>query len=179
VRQLARAKRVAASSPGAGQTAAKALIDHFPPELARRGVVAGYWPLGSEIDSRPLLLAMAEAGATIALPHIGSRDAPPVFRRWIAGDRLVADAYGIMAPGLEAEALVPVVVLTPLLAFDRRGGRLGQGGGHYDKLLAALKPSGVLAIGLAFASQEMVTVPMGPLDQALDWIVTEREAIRV
>lgn len=176
---MARAKRMAAGGAEAGQIAAKALIEHFPLELARRGIVAGYWPLGSEIDSRPLLLALADAGATIALPHIASRDVLPVFRRWTAGDRLVADAYGIMAPAPEAEALSPAMVLAPLLAFDRRGGRLGQGGGHYDKLLAALKPAGVLAIGLAFASQEIVATPVGPYDQTLDWIVTDKEAIQV
>lgn len=166
---------MAAADPAAG----RALIDHFPLALARRGVVAGYWPLGSEIDSRPLLMALAQAGTIIALPHLASRDALPVFRRWSERDRLVADAYGIMAPAPEAEALTPSVVLTPLLAFDRRGGRLGQGGGHYDRLLGALKPTGVLAIGLAFASQEIVAAPMGPHDQTLDWIITEREAIRV
>jgi 5-formyltetrahydrofolate cyclo-ligase len=172
---LARAKRLAVADPAAG----RALAAQFPLDLARRGVVAGYWPLGSEIDSRPLLMALAEAGAPIALPYLASRDAHASFRRWRVGDRLIADAYGIMTPGPEAEELAPAVVLTPLLAFDRRGGRLGQGGGHYDRLLAGLKPGGVVAVGLAFAAQEIVAVPMGPHDQALDWIVTEREAIRV
>ncbi|MBY0448462.1 MAG: 5-formyltetrahydrofolate cyclo-ligase, partial [Hyphomonadaceae bacterium] len=63
-------------------------------------------------------------------------------------------------------------------AFDRSGGRLGQGGGHYDRVLAQLKPSGALAIGLAFAAQELPAIPREAHDQALDWVVTEREAIR-
>jgi 5-formyltetrahydrofolate cyclo-ligase len=173
-RRLARAKRVASVDP----VAARALIAHFPMDLATAGVIAGYWPLGSEIDSRPLLAALAAAGASIALPHIAQRTGPTLFRRWQAGDRLVADAFGIMAPDA-GEAVEPAVILTPLLAFDRQGGRLGQGGGHYDRVLAALKPKGAIAVGLAYAVQELAAIPAEPHDQRLDWIVTEKEAIRV
>jgi 5-formyltetrahydrofolate cyclo-ligase len=173
-RRTARARRVAAVNPAAAQS----LVRQFPMALAR-GVVAGYWPLGSEIDPRPLLQALAAAGAEIALPHIASRTSPTVFRRWKEGDTLVADAFGIMAPSLDAEAATPGTLLTPLLAFDRQGGRLGQGGGHYDRVLAALRPNGVVAIGLAYAAQEMAEVPAGAHDQRLDWIITEREAIQV
>ncbi len=116
----------------------------------------------------------------IALPRIDTRDALPVFRAWQAEDALAPDAFGILAPPKTALPVLPHVVLTPLLAFDRAGRRLGQGGGHYDRTLAALKAEGeVIVVGLAYASQEMAEVPAGALDQLLDWIVTEREAIRV
>jgi 5-formyltetrahydrofolate cyclo-ligase len=173
-RRAARGTRLAAADPAAAQ----GLVRQFPMALAR-GVVAGYWPLGSEIDCRPLLAALAAAGVEIALPHIADRAGPTLFRRWHSGDSLVADAFGIMAPAPAAETLEPDVVLTPLLAFDRRGGRLGQGGGHYDRVLAALRPKGALAVGLAYAAQEIPAVPAGTHDQRLDWIVTEREAIRI
>jgi 5-formyltetrahydrofolate cyclo-ligase len=122
---------------------------------------------------------LAEQGVVIALPRIDTRDALPVFRAWLAEDALAPDAFGILAPPKTALPVVPHIILTPLLAFDRAGRRLGQGGGHYDRTLAALKPEGVIAVGLAYACQEMVEVPAGALDQLLDWIVTDREAIRV
>lgn len=172
LRRAARAVRVAAADPEAGQ----GLVRHFPMALAR-GVIAGYWPLGSEIDCRPLLVTLAAAGAAIALPHISERAGPTAFRRWRQGDALIADAFGILAPHHAAEAVEPGVILTPLLAFDRQGRRLGQGGGHYDRVLAALRPKGVIAVGLAYAAQEIPAVPSGALDQRLDWIITEREAI--
>jgi 5-formyltetrahydrofolate cyclo-ligase len=172
-RQSARARRLAGADP----QAAHLLVRTFPPSLAGLGVVAGYWPLGSEIDPRPLMLALGEAGAPLALPRVDERDGPFTFRRWQDGDPLSPDAFGILSPLPESEVVKPAVVLTPLLAFDRAGRRLGQGGGHYDRVLAALKPQGVLAVGLAYAIQE-ADVPAGPLDQKLDWIVTEREAIR-
>lgn len=173
-RRAARVRRQAGADP----RAANLLLRTFPPSLAGLGVVAGYWPLGSEIDPRPLLLALGEAGAPLALPRVDERDGPFTFRRWADGDPLSPDAFGILSPPLAAEAVQPAVVLTPLLAFDRAGARLGQGGGHYDGVLARLKPKGVLAVGLAYAIQEEGEIPTGPLDQRLDWIVTEREAIR-
>ncbi len=174
-RQAARARRQAGADP----QSARLLVRTFPPELAGLGVVAGYWPLGSEIDPRPLMLALAEAGAPLALPRVDERDGPFTFRRWRDGDSLSPDAFGILSPPLAAEAVTPAVILTPLLAFDRQGHRLGQGGGHYDRVLAVLKPKGVLVVGLAHAIQEEGDVPAGPLDMTLDWIITEREAIKV
>jgi 5-formyltetrahydrofolate cyclo-ligase len=172
-RRRARSLRAVAADPAAGL----ALAGHFPPALQDAAIVAGYWPLGSEIDPRPLMAALAARGAALALPWIATRDAHPVFRRWRAGDAMKPDAFGMLAP-TDEEEVIPVVILAPLLAFDRRGGRLGQGGGHYDRILQELKPQGVTAVGLAFAAQEIASVPAGPHDQKLDWIVTEREAIK-
>jgi 5-formyltetrahydrofolate cyclo-ligase len=172
-RRRARVVRAVAANADAGAR----LVAHFPAGLKAAGVVAGYWPLGSEIDPRPLMTALAAGGAALALPWIEARGAPAIFRRWREGAPLAPDAFGMLAPGAGAEPVTPDLILAPVLAFDRRGGRLGQGGGHYDRILAALKPRGVVAVGLAFAAQEIDTAPMGPLDQRLDWIVTEDEAI--
>ncbi|MBL8906323.1 MAG: 5-formyltetrahydrofolate cyclo-ligase, partial [Rhizobiales bacterium] len=73
----------------------------------------------------------------------------------------------------------PDVLLVPMLAFDRRGYRLGYGGGYYDRTLAALrvlKP--ITAIGIAYSGQEIAEVPHGSWDEPLDWIMTERGAFR-
>jgi 5-formyltetrahydrofolate cyclo-ligase len=173
-----RSMRAVRAAAAADPAACLRLRDHFPAELARLSPVAGYWPVGSEMDPRPLLAALAKAGREIALPHMESRAGPARFLGWRAGEPLAADAFGVPAPPAEGRALRPRLVLAPLLAFDRRGRRLGQGGGHYDRILAALKPAGVLAVGLAYAAQEMDEVPAGPHDQKLDWVVTEAEAIR-
>ncbi len=156
--------------------AAVRFVQAFPHALQALSPVAGYWPVGSEADPRVLLAALAKAGAAIALPRMMTRHGPARFLSWPAGAPLSPDAFGVPSPPAESPDSAPRLILVPLLAFDRRGGRLGQGGGHYDRILADLKPQGVLAVGLAFAGQEVDDIPQGPLDQRLDWIVTERGA---
>jgi 5-formyltetrahydrofolate cyclo-ligase len=157
--------------------AAVRIVDHFPVALALLRPVAGYWPVGSEIDPRVLLAALSKAGAPVALPRMISRQGPAHFLLW-AGETLSADAFGVPSPPVGASPVTPKLILVPLLGFDRQGGRLGQGGGHYDRILAALRPQGVVAVGLAYAAQELAAVPSGAHDQRLDWVVTEREAVR-
>ncbi|WP_296599289.1 5-formyltetrahydrofolate cyclo-ligase, partial [Phenylobacterium sp.] len=131
-----------------------------------------YHPAGSELDPSPLWARLPAGG--VGLPVAQARDGALVFRRHAPGEALVPDALGIPAPPLDAEPVLPDVVFAPLLAFDRKGGRLGQGGGHYDRTLAALrrmKP--VFVIGLAYAGQELPEIPMEPHDQPLDAILTE------
>ncbi|HWA00464.1 MAG TPA: 5-formyltetrahydrofolate cyclo-ligase [Caulobacterales bacterium] len=172
-RQIMRAQRAACSSA----EAALKLMEAFPLDLAQLTPVAGYWPVGGEIDPRPLLAALAKAGREIALPRMETRAGPARFFAWRTGEALTADAFGVPSPPVGRE-LRPRLILTPLLAFDRAGHRLGQGGGHYDRILAVRRAEGALAVGLAYSEQEMQAVPAGPLDAPLDWVVTEREAIR-
>lgn len=143
----------------------------------RNPVVAGYWPLGSELDPRGILHDLQSAGITVALPISGERGQALTFRRWSPGSAMVTGRYGIAEPAAENPLLLPTVVLVPLLAFDRKGGRLGYGAGYYDRTLEALRAQAgersVLAIGLAFAVQELAVVPVGGHDQPLDRIVTE------
>ena len=138
------------------------------------GVAAIYHPRGSELDPFPLAAVLARLGVRIALPVVVVKDAPLVFRLRSEDGPLPPDALGVPAPGPDAPMVRPDLVVTPLLGFDRRGGRLGQGGGYYDRTLAALRADGpVLAIGLAYAFQELDAAPAGPFDQRLDGVVTE------
>lgn len=153
------------------------LMEHFPLELAKLSPVAGYWPVGGEIDGRPLLAALAKAGRVVALPRMIAREGPAHFYVWRAGDALTADAFGVPSPPPGKE-VTPRMILTPLLAFDRGGRRLGQGGGHYDRIISLYRAHGCVAVGLAYAEQEMERVPAGVHDALLDWVVTPKEAIR-
>lgn len=139
------------------------------------GVAALYRSLGSEIDPRPLGEALTRGGWTLALPAVVDVEGPLEFRAWTPGDRLAHDLAGLPAPLDSAPPTSPGLILLPLLAFDRRGGRLGQGGGYYDRTLAALRgqPRPPAFVGLAFAGQQVEAVPHGPHDQPLDGILTE------
>lgn len=170
-RMRALRRRLAADAPDAGFRAAEALpLERLP--LA--GAVAVYYAQGSEIDPTPIAERLIAAGIPVALPVALSRDGHLQFRRWTPGETLAADAVGVPAPPAGAEVVRPSVVVTPLLAFDRRGGRLGQGGGHYDRTLENLRAAGpVFILGLAYAGQEVDAIPVEPHDQRLDAILTD------
>ncbi|MGE0742422.1 MAG: 5-formyltetrahydrofolate cyclo-ligase [Hyphomonadaceae bacterium] len=154
------------------------LIENFPLELARLSPVAGYWPVGGEIDDRPLLAALAKAGRVVALPRMESRAGPARFLAWRGSEMLSADAFGVPSPPATGADLAPRLILTPLVAFDRAGRRLGQGGGHYDRIISLYRAHGAVAVGLGYAEQEMGQVPAGAHDALLDWVITPKEAIR-
>lgn len=144
------------------------------------GPVAGFWPIGSELDVRPVLRHVTLSGGVAALPISGPKGTPLVFRSWDPDAPLVEGRYGIAEPDESRPEVVPRVVLVPLLAFDRRGMRLGYGAGYYDRTLALLRGRGeVLAVGIAFAGLEVAEVPADGTDERLDWIVTERETFRI
>jgi 5-formyltetrahydrofolate cyclo-ligase len=150
-----------------------------PPRLeGAPGVVAGYWPMRSEIDPWPLMARYARAGWRIVLPITPARgtEGPLDFRLWTTGADMTTHAFGMREPHPSAEPARPGVVLVPLLAFDRAGHRLGYGAGHYDRTLERLRAEGpVRAIGIAFAGQETEALPFGPHDQRLDAVATERD----
>lgn len=158
-------------------SAARAVRDRFLAqiEVPQNAIVAAYAAFGGELDPLPLLEALAAKGVALALPVVEAKAAPLVFRAWEPGAPLVQHRFGMAEPPRDAPAVVPDIVVVPLLAFDRQGYRLGYGGGYYDRTLAALRKRGrVLAVGVGFAVQEMPSVPRGPHDVPLDWIVTER-----
>ena len=135
-------------------------------------VVSGFWPIRTEIDPRPALHALAETH-DICLPVVAGTGLPLVFRRWTPGARMESGAYGAMIPADPVE-IEPSTLIVPLAAFDRRGYRLGYGGGFYDRTLERLRRNGpVTAIGFAFAAQQVDQVPREATDQPLDLIVTE------
>lgn len=147
--------------------------------MAPKAAVAGYLPIGDEIDVAPLLRRLRGRGHDISLPAVVEPGKPLVFRRWRESDPLADGPFGTRQPLPSAAAVLPDVVILPLLAFDRRGYRLGYGGGYYDRTLAALRQHRVvMAIGVAYAAQEVPAVPCDRHDQTLDWIVTDRETIK-
>jgi 5-formyltetrahydrofolate cyclo-ligase len=141
-------------------------------------VVSAYWPLGDEIDPRPLMLALHSLGHRLVLPAIRAAGEPLDFRAWQPGEPLVPAGFGTQEPAATAPSVAPSVLLVPLLAFDAAGYRLGYGGGFYDRSLALLHAAGdTLAVGLAYADQQVAAVPRGATDQPLDLVVTERDVI--
>ena len=172
-----RRKALAAEATDAADRAAEL----FPLEqIAGSRVVAGYRAQGREIDPWPLMRRLADAGARLALPAALGHDVPLSFRAYSDGDPLAPDALGIPSPLAGADEVRPDLVITPLLAFDRTGVRIGQGGGHYDRTLAALRAAGsVFVLGLAYAGQELAELPSEPHDQSLNAILTEKAYIEV
>lgn len=179
LRQEAKARR-AALTPHERAVAAESMAERAISALAppRGAVISGYVPVGEEADVMPLLTRLAERGHELALPAVLDRGRPLAFRAWAPGAALMPGWYGIPCPPESAPERRPTIVLLPLLGFDRRGHRLGHGAGFYDRSLAALRAEGpVLAVGLAFAVQELAHVPAEAHDEPLDWIVTERDAM--
>ncbi len=149
-------------------------LDGSPP------VMAGYWPLGDEIDPRPLMTALAGRGWSLALPVVVGRACPLIFRAFTPGDSLDAGPHGTHHPGPANPQLRPHLVLVPLLAFDRRGFRLGYGGGYYDRTLDILRGGAhVKAVGLGFTAQEVDDLPTDAHDQRLDAILTEDGLLQI
>ncbi len=150
----------------------------LPVEFVPGAVIAGYSPIRSEIDPAPLLLKLAAQGARLALPAITARGQSLRFRAWSPHDRLLPGPLGILEPSPAASDITPGIVLVPLAAFDRLGHRIGYGAGHYDRTLAQLRKSnGFVAIGVAFAAQEVAAVPALSHDVALDYVLTETGAL--
>jgi 5-formyltetrahydrofolate cyclo-ligase len=171
-------KRVAATRPDAARHAARLFMDNIP--LSAGAVVALYHPIKDELDTAPLAEALLERGARLALPVAGKTPAPLVFRAYALGDDLIKGRHGVMVPAPAQASAIPDIVVAPLLGFTRAGARLGYGGGYYDRTLRALRAAGrALVVGYGFGAQEIDALPTSPLDERLDWIVTEREAIRV
>jgi 5-formyltetrahydrofolate cyclo-ligase len=166
--------------PAAARAAAAEAIAArpFPVNVKPGAIVSGYSPMKSEINPVPLLRQLANAGASLALPAIAGRGHPLIMRAWHFGAPLVAGQWSIREPKPEARQVDPDILIVPLLAFDRAGHRIGYGAGFYDltiKALRAKKP--VVAIGIAFAAQEIPQVPATTRDARLDLVLTEREAI--
>jgi 5-formyltetrahydrofolate cyclo-ligase len=167
-RSEAFARRAGAFAAGQGQ-AAEILADFLAGQAGR--VLSGYMPMRTEIDPLP---AMAAHQGVVGVPVIIGKAMPLRFREWSPGCRLVEGAFKALVPE-EGAWIEPEVLIVPLLAFDARGYRLGYGGGFYDRTLEGLRAKGpVLAVGFAFAAQEVAEVPIDATDQRLDVMVTEK-----
>lgn len=178
---LACGPRGLSAEQSVGEQVAEMFMSGFRDYLAAAPplAVSGYWPMRDEIDIVPLLRRLSRQNIVCALPVVAGKDQPLIFRRWRPGDRLVAGPFGTREPAADAPETIPTLVLTPLLAFDRTGGRLGYGGGFYDRTLAGLRrDASPLAVGVAYDAQEIDRAPMGDADQRLDWVVTESGIIQ-
>ncbi|CAM5501151.1 5-formyltetrahydrofolate cyclo-ligase [Frigidibacter albus] len=176
-RKAAFADRKLAFAGGQGRAA-----DRLAAVLApcRGQVLAGYMPMRTEIDPLPAMAAHLGAGegGRVCVPVIEGPGQPLRFREWTPDGEMAPGEFGAQVP-VAGDWLVPSVLIVPLLAFDWRGYRLGYGGGFYDRTLEALRATGpVIAVGFAFAAQEVEEVPVEPTDQKLDLIVTDCGVIR-
>ena len=150
----------------------------FPVAIKPGAVVSGFMPMKSEINPVPLMRKLADAGATLALPVVAGKGKPLIMRAWSLGEPLASGVWGIREPKPEAPEVFPDILIVPLLAFDRRGHRIGYGAGYFDMTIAALRArKPVVAAGIAFAAQEIAEVPTTPRDARLDLVLTERELI--
>ena len=173
---------LAAANPIAGEsvaTHAVAALDAagWPVKPA---IVAGYWPIQSEISPFPVMEAFADRGYALALPCL-VREGDSfrmIFRRFRIGDRLISGPFDILQPDEGLEEVAPDIVLMPLLAFTTDGQRLGYGGGYYDRAVADLRGrKTIAAIGIAFSAQQLAEIPFEVHDQPLDGIYTDQGVI--
>lgn len=169
--ELRRQVLAARAAGGDGAAMTRHLIAALAPHRGK--VLAGYWPMRGEADPRP---AMAAHEGPVCLPVVLAPATPLVFRQW--DGRLEPGPHGTSHPPPDMPELRPDVLIVPLAGFDRRGHRLGYGGGFYDRTLQELRARGpVLALGFAFDVQEIRAIPAQETDQPLDMIVTDRGTI--
>ncbi|UXN03279.1 5-formyltetrahydrofolate cyclo-ligase [Bartonella sp. HY406] len=145
--------------------------------LDEASIVAGFWPIGSEIDPRPLLLVLKEKGKTICLPAIiDSKARQMQFRQFCCEDELIPMGFGTMGPPASAAILDPDLILLPLAAFDAIGNRIGYGGGFYDRIIADMRSrqKQPFLVGLAFDCQEVNSIAAEDHDIPFQALLTEK-----
>lgn len=175
VLRKAAARAAALAARKEAHVSGKGHAGHLSAVLAGyRGMpLAGYAQMRTEIDPT---VAMAEAAAhgPVCLPVIQGAGLPLTFRRWTPDCEMVAGPFGAQIP-TSGDVITPEILIVPLVAFSRAGGRLGYGGGFYDRTLQSLRAARpTLAIGFAYAAQELADLPLESTDQPLDLIVTEQ-----
>lgn len=136
-------------------------------------IVAAYWPMGHEIDVRYIIDDLLQQGIDIALPVASRTTREMTFSKWDGKGNLAKGQFGVFVPPKES-IVDPDIVLVPMLAFDRKGHRLGRGGGHYDATIAALRAKkNILVAGIAYSTQAVLfNLPAQDHDEAMDIIIT-------
>lgn len=138
-----------------------ALARHLEPLVEAASTIGAYCPVGSEIDPR-----LGLGGRAVGHPSFGDGDAHFRFR---TGPCEAIGPHGIAEPLADAAEIEPDLILVPLIAIDPAGHRLGQGGGHYDRVLARYRPQGAMLVGVGWACQRLdFALPADEWDVALD-----------
>ena len=173
LRDAVRARR-ASIAPDYRRDASLLAAQHFFAEIVLDpgAAVAGYWPIRDELDCQSILVRLLDRHHPVCLPAVAGAEAPLEWRLWEEGAPLYPAGFGALAPSELAPRIRPDVMLVPLLGFDRRGTRLGYGGGYYDRSVAAMDRKPKL-VGLAFSVQEVEEIPREDHDVSLDAVVTE------
>ena len=173
---MARRKEVHAQEGGKAAADVQRRVCEAIPSKGQK--IAGYWPLGCEIDCRPALEGLINNGAQVGLPVVAGQGQVLIFRCWQPGVILDVGPFGTWHPTPRAPLLAPTVLLLPLIAFDNTGHRLGYGAGYYDRTIAALRQDrALLMIGIAYDAQEVEVVPVDSHDQRMDAVITERRTL--
>jgi 5-formyltetrahydrofolate cyclo-ligase len=142
-------------------------------------VVSSYFAIDEEADPSSLVAKLRQRGHRIVLPRVSGRNQPLDFHLWTGDTDLVRGGFGLSEPSREWPKLSPDVLIVPLLAFDRRGYRIGYGAGYYDRTLRMLRQAKeIVAAGFAFSAQEFVHLPHAEHDERLDWMVTDAGALK-
>lgn len=158
---------------------AQRFINEF--KLSENDVVALTLSIGDELDLLPLMQALSDQRIPMALPRVTSINAALSFRAYRISDRLDFELFGTRAPLATAKEVYPTVMIVPMLAFNREGYRLGYGGGFYDRSIDSLKRNKhqFITVGMAYSAQECEELPTEAHDAKLDYILTEKEFIKI
>jgi 5-formyltetrahydrofolate cyclo-ligase len=174
LRNAALAKRDAMPAEERQRGAEAIAARPFPVAITPGLIVSGFMPLKSEINPLPLMRKLADAGAKLALPAIAGRGKPLTMRAYAFGDEFARGQWGIREPKPEQPEVYPDVLIVPLACFDRAGHRIGYGAGYYDMTIHRLRAmKKAIAVGVAFALQEIARVPATDRDERLDFVLTE------
>jgi 5-formyltetrahydrofolate cyclo-ligase len=155
-----------AAETGGALLAPEAFLNQLKPG----SVVSTYMPVGSEADPAMLAFAAAERGCTLALPHVTDRASPIRFLAWQDDTPLADGPFGLRQP-VGGPEVAPDVILTPLVGFDARLNRLGQGAAHYDRAFARYPDA--WRVGVAWSVQQVPVVPTDIWDVPLQAVITE------
>jgi 5-formyltetrahydrofolate cyclo-ligase len=182
LRQKMLAKRLALSDAMRAQAASafqKEFMAAVATFLSPDQVLAFYQPMRHELDVTPLISQLAEdQKIRLALPALNAREAL-VFKSWEMNEPLHKGRFGQAEPDLNNPDVMPDIIITPLLAFDEKGHRLGYGKGHYDGAIARLKKSkSILTVGAAYECQKLASLPAEAHDERLDMVITEQSVYR-
>jgi 5-formyltetrahydrofolate cyclo-ligase len=138
--------------------------------IAPETIISVYWPIRGEPDLRPWMTTLCKKGVRVALPAVAGEESPLLFRKWLLGAQMELGFGNIPFPAGGA-AVLPTILVAPLVGFDSAGYQLGYGGGFLDRTLAPLHPR-PLAIGVGYPIGLISTIYPQPHDIPMDWIVT-------